>query len=149
MHSGASAVVNTVNAVTSTSGKVKQLSANIALPSITAGSPALYFLRDRVLIRDGKRYSDIDYRDLRVFHEQKRFIESSSPPRDAVQVDHTWQYVNVKGRPDRRFANNPARPIMLYGRLVFTSANGLYWIIQISRAEAAQPVAQVLSATPA
>jgi hypothetical protein len=78
--------------------------------------------------------------------EQKRFIEGSAPPTDAVHVDYTWQYVNVKGGPDRRYANDPMRPIMLYGRLLFTTANGLYWIIQISRAEAAQPVAHVLSA---
>jgi DNA polymerase-3 subunit epsilon len=100
------------------------------------------------LIRDGKRYSDIDYSDLRIFHEQKRFIETSALPGDALQVDHTWQYVNVKGGPDRRFANNRMLPVMLYGRLVITSASGLYWIVQTSRADAAQPVAQILTAAP-
>jgi DNA polymerase-3 subunit epsilon len=148
-NAGASALVNTVNASASTSAQVKQLSTNIAVPSITAGNSALYFLPDRLLVRDGKLYSDIAYGQLRVFHETKRFIEGSAPPTDAVHVDNTWQYVNVKGGPDRRFANNRMLPIMLYGRIVFTSPGGLYWIIQISRADAAQPVAQIVSAAPA
>jgi hypothetical protein len=145
VNSGASAVVSTVAATASTSSDIKQLSTNIAVPSITAGNSALYFLPDRVLVREGKRYSDIDYSDLRVFQEQKRFIESSIPPRDAAQVDYTWQYVNVKGGPGRRFNNNRMLPIMLYGRIVLASASGLYWIIQVSRADGAQPVASVLA----
>jgi hypothetical protein len=56
--------------------------------------------------------------------------------------------VNIKGGPDRRYANNRMLPVMLYGRLLITSASGLYWIIQISRADAAQSVAQVLSTAP-
>jgi DNA polymerase-3 subunit epsilon len=103
---------------------------------------------DSGLVREGKRYSDIDYQSLRTFHQKQRFIESSPPPRDALQVDSTWQYVNVKGGPDRRFANNRMLPIMLYGRLVITSDSGLYWIIQISRADAAEAIAEAISATP-
>ncbi|MGX9789754.1 DUF4236 domain-containing protein [Mycobacterium sp. MMS18-G62] len=148
VNSGASTLVNTVRAVADTSGKLRQLSTNIAVPSITAGTSALYFLPDRLLIRDGKHYSDLDYEALRVFHEEKRFIETSAPPRDAVQVDETWQYVNVKGGPDRRFKVNPIRPVMLYGRLILASASGLYWIVQISRSDAAAGVAQVISAVP-
>jgi len=148
VNSGASTLVNTVRALAGTSGKVKQLATNIAVPSITAGPSALYFLPDRLLIRDGKRYSDLDYQALRVFHEKKRFIETAAPPRDSVQVDQTWQYVNVRGGPDRRFKNNPMRPIMLYGRMVLASASGLYWIVQISRPDAAEGVAQVISAAP-
>jgi DNA polymerase-3 subunit epsilon len=60
VNSGASAVVNRVTAAASTSGKINQLSTNIAVPSITAGNSTLYFLPDRTVIRDGKRYSDID-----------------------------------------------------------------------------------------
>jgi hypothetical protein len=148
VNSGASTLVNTVRAVADTSGEVKQLATNITVPSITAGTSALYFLPDRLLIRDGKQYSDLDYQALRVFNEKKRFIETSAPPRDSVQVDQTWEYVNVKGGPDRRFKNNPMRPIMLYGRLVLASASGLYWIVQVSRADAAEGVAQVISAAP-
>jgi DNA polymerase III subunit epsilon len=148
VNSGASVLVKTISATASTSGKIKQLATNIAVPPITAGNSALYLLPDRLLVREGKRYSDIDYQALRVFHQKQRFIESSAPPQDALQVDRTWQYVNVKGGPDRRYANNRMLPVMLYGRLVITSASGLYWIVQISRADAAEAVAQVVSAAP-
>lgn len=148
MNAGARALVRTIGATASTSSKIKQLATNISIPSLTAGNSSLYFLPDRLLVREGNRYSDVDYQELRVFHQEQRFIETRTPPRDAVQVDYTWQYVNVKGGPDRRFKNNPTLPIMLYGRLVLASASGLYWIIQISRAAAAEPVAQVVSAAP-
>ncbi|OBF66398.1 hypothetical protein A5753_06715 [Mycobacterium sp. 852002-51971_SCH5477799-a] len=149
VNSGASALVNTIAATASTSVKNKHLATNIAVPSITAGNSALYLLPDRLLIREGKRYSDIDYQALRTFQKKQRFIESSSPPRDALQVDRTWQIVNVKGGPDRRYKNNRMLPIMLYGRLLITSASGLFWMIQISRADAAEPLAQIISAAPA
>jgi Protein of unknown function (DUF4236) len=148
VNAGANSLVKTMSATPSTSGKIKQLATNIAVPSITAGNSALYLLPDRLLVREGKRYSDIDYQALRIFHQKQRFIESSPPPQDALQVDSTWQYVNVKGGPDRRYANNRMLPIMLYGRLVISSASGLYWIVQISRADAAEAVAQAISAAP-
>ncbi|WP_197515925.1 DUF4236 domain-containing protein [Mycobacterium sp. 1465703.0] len=148
VNAGASSLVNRVGASASTSGKIKQLATNIAIPSITAGQSALYLLPDRLLVREGRRYSDVDYQALRIFHQEQRFIESSTPPRDAVQIDSTWQYVNVKGGPDRRFKNNRILPIVLYGRLVITSASGLYWIIQTSRADAARAVSQVILAAP-
>jgi DNA polymerase-3 subunit epsilon len=130
VNAGASSLVNRIAAAASTSGNIKQLATNIAIPSITAGNSALYLLPDRLLVRDGKRYGDIDYQALRTFHQTERFIESSPPPGDSVQVDSTWQYVNVKGGPDRRFANNRLLPIMAYGRLVMASDSGLYWIVQ-------------------
>lgn len=149
VNAGASALVNRINAAASTSGKIKHLATNIAVPSITAGNSALYLLPDRLVVRDGKRYGDIDYQALRAFHQTERFIETSPLPGDSVQVDSTWQYVNVKGGPDRRFANNRMLPIMRYGRLIITSDSGLYWIIQTSRPDAAGAVAQAMSAAPA
>lgn len=106
VNAGASSLVERIGSSASTSDKIKQLATNVAIPSLTAGRCALYLLPDRLLVRDGKHYSDVDYRELRLFHQEQRFIESSTPPRDAVQVDSTWQYVNVKGGPDRRFKNN-------------------------------------------
>lgn len=146
-NSGASTLINSIGAVASTSGP-KQLKSNIAIPSILAGKSGLYFLPDRLLVRDGRRFSDIDYRDIRAFHDRTRFIERSTPPGDAVLVDTTWQYVNVNGGPDRRFNNNRQLPVMLYGRLILTSTQGLQWIVQASRADAAQPVAEVISSPP-
>lgn len=146
-NSGASHVIKRVAAAATTAGP-KRLSTNIAVPSLTAGTAALHFLPDRILVREGKHFSDVSYTQLGVTPGQTRFIESSSPPGDATQVGQTWQYVNVKGGPDRRYKNNPVLPIMLYGTVNFTSAQGLQWQLQVSRADAATAVARVLTAAP-
>jgi Protein of unknown function (DUF4236) len=148
VNSGASSLFNSVP-VSATSGGPRHLSTNVAIPSLVTRNSSLYFLPDRVLVQEGKRYSDIGYQHLRVSSSQGRVIENGGPvPRDAVQVGQTWRYVNVKGGPDRRFANNPMLPIMQYGFLDLTSSQGLNWELQISRADAAEPVASVLSTAP-
>jgi DNA polymerase III epsilon subunit-like protein len=146
-NSGASHVIKRV-AVAATTAGPKQLSTNIAVPSLTAGSAALYFLPDRILVREGKHFSDVSYSQLGVRSGQTQFIESNSLPGDATQVGQTWQYVNVKGGPDRRYKNNRILPIMLYGTADFTSTQGLQWQLQVSRADATTAVARVLTAAP-
>ena len=147
-NSGASRVLSRVNAAAGTSGP-KVLSTNIAVPAITAGKAALYFLPDRILVREGNRFSDVGYGQLAVHAGDTRFIESGATPRDAVQVDQTWQYVNVKGGPDRRYKNNRVLPIMRYGTIDFTSHQGLEWQLQVSRADAAAPVTYAIISAPA
>ncbi len=147
-NSGASHILSRVNAVAATTGP-KVLSTNIAVPGITAGKAALYFLPDRILVREGNRFSDLGYSQLGIHAGDTRFIESGATPRDAVQVDQTWQYVNVKGGPDRRYKNNRVLPIMRYGTIDATSPQGLQWQLQVSRADAAIPVTQAISSVPA
>lgn len=146
-NAGASTLINSVTVMANTTGP-KELESNIEIPSIVGGNSGIYFLPDRVLVRDGKRFTDLNYDDLRVFHDTTRYIEQAVPPGDAVQVDTTWQHPNIHGGPDRRFNNNRQLPVMSYGRLVLTSANGLQWIILISRAAAAQPLAHVIANAP-
>lgn len=147
-NAGAGRVINRVNAPATITGPT-QLSTNIAVPSVVAGSAALYFLPDRVLIREGKHFSDITYAELHLDSGSTRFIEDNTPPADAQQVDYTWQYVNVKGGPDRRYNNNRMLPIMLYGTIGLTSRQGLHWQLQVSRKDAAAPVCRALSNAPA
>jgi hypothetical protein len=78
----------------------------------------------------------------------QRFIESKRKPRDSQQVDTTWQYVNVKGGPDRRFKNNRQFPVMLYGKVDLSAPSGLHWLLQFSRAPLAEQLAQTLSGAP-
>jgi hypothetical protein len=146
---GASNIVKRVPAISTTAGP-KHLSTNVAVPTLVAANSSLHFLPDRVLLRDGKRYSDVSYQQLRPYSTSERFIEDSGvPPADAAQVDWTWRFVNVKGGPDRRYANNRQLPVMQYGRLDLTSPQGLYWQVQVSRADAASAVASALSGAPA
>ena len=147
-NAGASNLVNRIPAVAGVNGP-RHLATNVAVPSLVAGRSSLYFLPDRVLLLDNKHYTDISYRHLRTNAYRQRFIESSGRiPKDARQVDQTWQYVNVKGGPDRRFANNPILPIMLYGNVDFSSPEGLDWRLQISRSDGAIEIAQTLTAAP-
>lgn len=147
-NAGAGSIVSRIPAQAHTAGPLR-LSTNVAVPTLTAGTVSLYFLPDRVLLLEGKYFTDVSYRFLQVRGSQTRFIESSkSISRDALQVDQTWQYVNVKGGPDRRFANNPIRPIMLYGCLDLTTSLGLDWRLQSSSPTAAPATASVLSSAP-
>lgn len=136
-NAGASNLVEKVNAAASLTGP-EHLATNVAIPTVVAGAASLYFLPDRVLVRDGKVYTDVSYADLIVRGQQQRFIEAPGiTPRDSTKVGETWQYVNKKGGPDRRFSNNPVLPIMLYSNLDLTSSQGLSWRVQCSRPDAA------------
>jgi hypothetical protein len=101
------------------------LTTNVSVLTITVGAASLSFLPDRVLLRDGRRFSDIGYDSLRVRAAPTRFVEDGAVPADAQQVDTTWRYVNVKGGPDRRYKNNRQLPVLLYGDLRLSSSTGL------------------------
>jgi hypothetical protein len=147
INSGASQLISRSAARASSKGP-KPLVTNIAVPTLSAGAQALHFLPDRILVRDGRRFAALRYDDVRADAEMQRFIESGRVPRDGQQVDTTWQYVNVKGGPDRRFKNNRRLPVMLYGRMTLKSSSGLSWIVDCSRAPLAQQTVMSLSAAP-
>lgn len=147
-NAGASNLVQRIPVAASLAGP-KHVSTNVAVPTLNAGKSALYFLPDRLLVRERKHYTDLDYARLQVRGSGQRFIENlGGLPHDARQVGQTWQYVNVKGGPDRRFKNNPVLPIMFYGKLDLTSSNGLSWHIQTSRPDAASNIAKTLAVSP-
>jgi hypothetical protein len=67
-------------------------------------------------------------------------------PGDSRAVGSTWEYVNVKGGPDRRFNNNRQLPIMSYGELTLSSTNGFQAIWQFSQPQAAAAFASAVTA---
>jgi hypothetical protein len=125
------------------------LATNIAVPSITAGKATLSFLPDRLLVKDARRFSDISYTELVTELTLTRFTESGQVPRDSQQVDTTWQYVNVRGGPDRRFKTNRQYPVLLYGELGLSSSGGLHWLLQCSQPSHIERLAEVLEQIPA
>jgi hypothetical protein len=147
VNSGASEIVKRVDAKRTLKGP-RLLATNIAVPSVESGRQSLHFLPDRLLIRDGKQFSDVEYGTLAAAYSAQRFIESNRKPRDSQQVDTTWQYVNVKGGPDRRFKNNRKLPVMLYGQVDLSAPNGLHWLVEFSRAPLAEQLARVLRSAP-
>ncbi|MBB1154682.1 DUF4236 domain-containing protein [Amycolatopsis dendrobii] len=130
-------------------GGPPHLSANIAVPSLATGHRAAYFLPDRVLLREGKHYADVRYADLRIEADVQRFIESGSVPGDSRVVEHTWQYVNVKGGPDRRYKNNRRLPVLEYGSLRLSGPNGYRATFDFSTPRASSALAGSLRAMTA
>ena len=127
----------------------KYLATNIDIPTVRAGKETLYFLPDRLLVGSGKRYSDVAYRHLTVRRSVTRFVEQPGlVPKDTQLIGQTWQYVNVKGGPDRRFKNNPALPVVQYGQLDIRTAQGLFWSVQSSRVTALDEAGSLLGAAP-
>lgn len=144
-HAGASSILDRVPLTFSTGGP-PVLETNIAVPSLETKSRGIYFLPDRLLIRDGKHFADAEYSTTKVLAERTRFIESGPIPRDARQVGTTWKYVNVKGGPDRRYKGNRELPIMEYGETVLEDARGMRVVLQFSRPGSAEDVAIGLEA---
>src|SRR6266508_4188929 len=144
VHAGATALNRRGDAATSTSGP-PVLATNIAVPGLTSKQRSVYFLPDRLLLREGKNYADLPYSGLRVEVTDQRFIEDGHVPRDARQVDTTWQYANVRGGPDRRYKNNRQLPVMLYGRLTLSNPDGFLTVWDFSRPDAASAFAAALS----
>jgi hypothetical protein len=122
------------------------LATNIAVPSLHAKRRSVYFLPDRILVRDGRRYADMPYWNCRVTGTATRFIENGSVPRDAERVGTTWKYVNKGGGPDRRYKSNPRIPIMRYGELRLTAQPGFNFVWQTSKAAAAPALSAAVTA---
>lgn len=131
-HAGASNLVRRKKTTISRSSP-PYVKTNIETISMVVGRQTLHFFPDRVLIYDEKGVGAVSYGELHLQVNAKQFIESGPLPRDATVVDRTWQFVNKKGGPDRRFKNNRELPVCLYDELKFSSVTGLNEVVQISR----------------
>ncbi|MGH3927621.1 MAG: hypothetical protein ACRDTT_32965, partial [Pseudonocardiaceae bacterium] len=120
------------------------LSSNIAVPSLATARRSVYLLPDRVLVRDGRQYADVAYENLRSLATVQQFIEDGAVPSDSLVLGHTWQYVNVKGGPDRRFTNNRQLPILQYGRLTLSGEGGYSATFDFSNPRASSELAEAL-----
>lgn len=145
INAGASSLLNRDRGRTNLAGP-PVFASNIAVPSLHASKRSVYFLPDRVLVRDGHYYADMPYQHCRITGAATRFIETGQVPADAEQVGTTWKYVNKKGGPDRRYKNNPQLPIMRYGELTLTAPQGFNFIWQTSRTLAAPALCNAFAA---
>jgi hypothetical protein len=96
VNAGASSLVKRLPLTRSLGGPT-HLSSNIAVPSLATARRSVYLLPDRVLVRDGRHYADVTYKNLRSVASVQRFIEDGAVPSDSLVLGHTWRYVNVKG----------------------------------------------------
>ncbi|HEY8224241.1 MAG TPA: DUF4236 domain-containing protein [Pyrinomonadaceae bacterium] len=103
-----------------------------AVWSLGLGDQTLYFFPDRILVYQGSEVGAVSYAGLSLELRQTRFVEEGDVPSDAQIVDHTWQYVNKNGGPDRRFSNNRQLPLVLYAYMTIRSGTGLNMLLQSS-----------------
>ncbi len=108
------------------------ISSNIKIPGLILGQTNLWFMPDFLLLRQDNKYAAIDYHDLNMESYTTRFVEGEAKPSDARVLGSTWQYVNKRGGPDKRFNNNRQIPIMEYGETNISSDSGLNIVIHIS-----------------
>lgn len=113
--------------------KPPKVQCNIDVPVLQTKDVTLYFFPDRLLVYDSAGVGSVTYGNLEVEGGENRFVESEGVPRDSRQIDRTWQYVNKKGGPDRRFTNNREFSIMQYGLFAFSNPEGLKAIFMCSR----------------
>lgn len=106
-------------------GQIAGILSNIDVPILNAGKIKLAFYPDRVLAFQDGKIGAVEYADLEVDVRSSIFIETESLPADAEVVDRTWQYVNKKGGPDKRFKNNIQYPVCRYQELRLLSSKGL------------------------
>jgi hypothetical protein len=103
-----------------------------AVWSLGLSDQTLYFFPDRILVYQGSEVGAVSYAGLSLEVRQTRFVEEGDVPSDAQIVDHTWQYVNKNGGPDRRFSNNRQLPLVLYAYMTIRSGTGLNMLLQSS-----------------
>jgi hypothetical protein len=106
---------------------------NIRIPCIPVGKQTLYLLPDQVLVFENSGVGAVSYAQVELKVTGARYIQRETPPRDAKIVDHTWEYVNKDGSPDKRFKENRKLPIALFEQHHFASKTGLNEIVILSR----------------
>jgi hypothetical protein len=147
VNAGAGRIVGR-NRVTVKSSPHSRVKSNISLPTFISEKHAISFLPDKILVRSGGSWNDLEYKDLRLSCHPQRLIENGPLPKDGQQVGTTWRYVNKNGGPDRRFNDNKQLPIMLYGEVELTTATGLRWVLQLSNVKTAAALATAVQAHP-
>lgn len=124
INAGASASVNRV-AISLTQKAPFYIKTDVKVVRLNLKSEKILILPDKLIIIKGFKFGAIDYKDVRISTYTGRFIENGLVPRDAQIIDHTWQYVNRNGSPDKRFNNNRRLPVCSYGYVSITSTSGL------------------------
>lgn len=140
---GASSGLKLTKASCST-GQAPGVLANIDVPILQARKITLAFYPDRILAFQGTTVGAIDYSELRSSNSPVTFVENGSVPADATVTGKTWQYVNKKGGPDKRFKNNRELPLCRYNELRLTTNRGLDVYLMCSRDDGFNELVKVL-----
>ena len=85
------------------------------IPVFKSGKERLVFLPDKLLVVRKLKIFSYEYSDVTVSVSKIWHTETERLPRDASVGYYAYQYVDILGRPDPRFRNNPSFPVCLYG----------------------------------
>ncbi len=105
---------------------------NVEIFQIYCGKKHWCFLPDKLLYYDQSGAAVLNYEDLKIEQEVKEFVVGEVPL-EGKQVGKTWRHVNQDGSRDRRFADNPELPIMLYSVIKVSGVVGLNWQFMCSK----------------
>jgi hypothetical protein len=100
------------------------LKTNISVPVIPLRNKKFYFFPDRLLVVESGQVGAVGFGAMKLTITDSKFFEDGPVPPDAQVVGTTWRYVNKKGGPDRRFANNYEIPIVIYYDLSIEDKSG-------------------------
>lgn len=143
-HAGASHLVRR-HEISLTTAHPPFVKTNVATPGIPVGKQTLYFFPDKVLVFEPNGVGAVSYDDLDIEISHTRFIEEQRVPKDAEIIDKTWEYVNKRGGPDKRFKDNRQLPVVLYEEVHFSSNTGLNERIQLSCSGRAATLAKAIN----
>ncbi|MBK8698798.1 MAG: DUF4236 domain-containing protein [Saprospiraceae bacterium] len=115
---------------------ISSLTTNINIPHIGFSDCDYYFFPERLVIKRGKEFGGLLYKNLKIISGTVNFIESETVPEDASIISQTWKYLNKDGSPDKRFQDNIELPVCKYSSYEFSSVNGINEILYTSKVDA-------------
>jgi hypothetical protein len=118
---------------------------NVAVPQFAWEDRAIYFLPDGVLYYDKSGAAQFEYSALQLSAGTTE-VPQDHVPRDGKQVSVTWKHIKQDGTADRRFKDNPERPICEFGTLGIHVDTGLKVLLTTSNPAA--PAAFVAAMQP-
>jgi hypothetical protein len=143
-HAGASSVIDTDQARFQKASPPR-VRTNIEPLAIALPQRTIYLLPDRALLLDAAGFGALNYQNLQLSVERSTFVTGeSTAPRDAKIVEYTWRYVNKRGGPDHRFANNPQLPVIETRDVSFRSRSGFNATLKFSNVIAAEALRDAL-----
>lgn len=109
------------------------LETNVPIPYLGLRNTELFFFPERLVVKRGREFAAIFYKNLSLQATNSQFIEEQAVPNDATVVGTTWKFLNKNGTPDRRFNNNREIPLCRYSQYTFRSNTGIYEVITTSK----------------
>lgn len=146
-HAGASNLVDriVVKKVEMDSLPSPLIKTNVEIPHISLSNIDLYFFPERLILKRGKSFAAVFYKNMNIQGTKIRFIETEPVPKDSTIIDKTWKFVNKRGGPDKRFKNNRQLPICQYSEYHISCDNGINEIIMTSRTDGMSNFAKYLN----